>query len=138
VLSCVPRLRTPPPCSRGLRCYHVSHISGPCLLAQLVGEALMLSRVLHLRGSWALRIKICLGATTCIKARVFLRHACALPRRLEDVQAGRVIMTCRSCGHALQYRTTVLRRATDRSWVWLAEAMTRQDWATLQTTHHTT
>jgi hypothetical protein len=30
----VPRLRTPPPCSGGLRCYHVSHGSGPRLPAR--------------------------------------------------------------------------------------------------------
>jgi hypothetical protein len=34
VLPCVPQHRTPPPSSGGLRCCHVTHNSGPCLLAR--------------------------------------------------------------------------------------------------------
>jgi hypothetical protein len=85
-----------------VRCYHVSHISGPCLPAQLVGGALMLSRVPRLRGSWALRIKKGLATTICGKAHVFLRHACMLSRRLQDVRADSIIMICKSCIHVLQ------------------------------------
>jgi hypothetical protein len=62
---CAPRLRTPPPCSGGLRYYHVSHSSGPCLPdregsgaatcrtapdpASLLGRAPMLPRAPQLR-----------------------------------------------------------------------------------------
>jgi hypothetical protein len=55
---------------------------------------------------------------------------------LQDVWAGAVIMTCKSCGHALQYCATVHHRATDRSRARWAQATTRQDGATLQTALH--
>jgi hypothetical protein len=78
-----------------------------------------------LRGSRTLRIKKCLAETVCSKARVFSRHAHALPRCLKDVRSNSVIMTCKLCDHALQYRATVQHRTTDRSRARLAEAMTQ-------------
>jgi hypothetical protein len=41
VLPRVTWFRTLPPCSVGLRCCHVSHGSGPCLLAQEGSSAVM-------------------------------------------------------------------------------------------------
>jgi hypothetical protein len=49
---------------------------------------------------------------------VFPRHARALPRRMQDVWANGVIMTCKPCGQALQHHAIVHRGATDRSQVW--------------------
>jgi hypothetical protein len=58
------------------------------------------------RRPWVVEIKKCLVATACSKARVFLRHAHALPWCLQDD----VITTCKSCGQVLQHHATVHRR----------------------------
>jgi hypothetical protein len=44
VVSRVSRLQTPPPCSGGLRCCHVSHDFGPRFLAQESSGAATLSK----------------------------------------------------------------------------------------------
>jgi RNase P subunit RPR2 len=153
VLPHVARLWTPPPCSGGLRCfphvtrlwvlspysgglqrYHVSHGSGPYLPAPGGSDAVTCP--VTLMRSHALRINKDLAVTTCNKTHVFLRHACTLLRHLQDARADDIIITCKPCGHALQYHATVQRHTTDCSRARLAEAMTRQDGATLQTTHH--
>jgi hypothetical protein len=72
----------------------------------------------------------------CNKSHVFSRLAHVLLRRLKCMRADDIIMTCKPCKLVIQYRATVQRHATNCSRVWLAEAMTRQDGATLLTTHH--
>jgi RNase P subunit RPR2 len=51
----------------------------------------------------------------CSDARVFLRHASVLPRRMQDVRADDIIMTCKPCGQELQHHATVHLHAADRS-----------------------
>jgi hypothetical protein len=68
-----------------------------------------------LHGPWAIEIKEGLAVTVCSETRVFSRHARSLLRRLQDVRADGVIMTCKLCGHALLHRATVHRRVADRS-----------------------
>jgi hypothetical protein len=68
-----------------------------------------------LRGPWAVEIKEDIAASACNKAHVFPRHTHVLPRRMQDVQVDDVIMTYKTCGHALQHRATVLRRVVHRS-----------------------
>jgi hypothetical protein len=63
---------------------------------------------------WPAEIKECLAAMVCSEARVFLRHICALPRRLLDG----VILTCKSYGYALRCHATVYHHAADRSLAW--------------------
>jgi hypothetical protein len=100
----VPWLRTLPPCSGGS-----DAVTCPATLMR----------------SHALRINKGLAVTACNKTHVFLRHACTLLRHLQDAQVDNIIMTCKPCGHALQYHATVQRRTTDYSRARLAEAMTR-------------
>jgi hypothetical protein len=130
----VTRLWVLSPYSGGLRRYHVSHGSGPYLPAPGGSDAVTCPATLM--RSHALKINKGLAVTACNKTRVFLRHACTLLRHLQDARADNIIMTCKPCGHALQYHATVQRRTIDYSRARLAEAMTRQDGATLQTTHH--
>jgi hypothetical protein len=63
-----------------------------------------------LRGPWAVEIKKGMVATACSKAHVFLRHARALLRFLQDVWASDVIVACtladRHYSTALQCRAT--------------------------------
>jgi hypothetical protein len=71
VLSCVTWLQTPPPCSGGLRCYHVYYGSRPCLPAREGSDAVMCPTTL--KGPRALRIKKGLaGLPTRLGLRVFM------------------------------------------------------------------
>jgi hypothetical protein len=80
MLSHVTWLRTPPPSSGGLRCYHMPHDFEPRLPAREGSSAVTCP--VTLGGPRALRIKKVIAATACSKARGFLRHVCALPRRM--------------------------------------------------------
>jgi hypothetical protein len=91
-LTCALRLRTAP-----------SSVMG--------SDADMCPMTLH--GSWV--VEEGLAATTCNEARVFLRHAHTLPRRLVDMWTAGVIMTCKPCEQASQHDATVHRRADNRS-----------------------
>jgi hypothetical protein len=67
---------------------------------------------------WAVEIKKGLAAMAYSKAHVFLGHAHALPRSLQDMRADDIIMTCKLYGHALQcsgYEMIGWDYATDRS-----------------------
>jgi hypothetical protein len=117
----VPRGFGPPHHSGGIRCCHASLSTGPCLAAEegsgtdtrpsaldhttsVVGsDADTCPMALH--RPWA--VEGGLAATACSDARVFLRHAHALPMHLQDVWADDVIMTCKSCGQALQHHAIV-------------------------------
>jgi hypothetical protein len=67
---------------------------------------------------WAIEIKEGLPATACCEARTFPRHARALPRRLQDLRADGVTMTCKPCRQALQHHATMHRHVADHSQVW--------------------
>jgi hypothetical protein len=87
-------------------------------------------------GPWAVEIKEGFAVAACSEARVFPRYARVLLRRLQDVRVDGVIITRKSCAHALQHRAIVHHQAADRSRARWAKATTRQDGATLQTAHH--
>jgi hypothetical protein len=74
--------------------------------------------LMALYGSWVVEVKEGIVATACSKARVFQRHAHALPRRLQNVRADGVIKTCKPCGQALQHRAIVHHRIVDHSQAW--------------------
>jgi hypothetical protein len=67
---------------------------------------------------WAVETKEGIAAMACNKAHVFSRHAHALPRCLQYVQADGVIMTCKPCGQTLQHHDTVHHRVADHSQAW--------------------
>jgi hypothetical protein len=86
VLSYVPQFWIPPYCSRGLQCYHVSHGFEPSLPIWGGGRGRWsfdaVTCPVNLKGSRALRVKKGLATTAYSKARMFLRHVRALPKRL--------------------------------------------------------
>jgi hypothetical protein len=71
-----------------------------------------------LRGPWAIEIKEGLAAMACGEACVFLRHACALPRHLQDMWADSVMMTYKPRGQALQHCATVQFHTNNHSQAW--------------------
>jgi hypothetical protein len=109
VLPPAQMLLTPPHHPGGVRCCYASLTLDP---ASLPRRAPALTHVIQLwttpasevgssadmcpmalRGTWVVEIKEGLAAMACSKARMFPRHARALPRHLQDVQADGVIMT---------------------------------------------
>jgi hypothetical protein len=68
VLPRVPRLRTPPPCSGGLQCYHVSHSSGPRLPTEAASGAATCPR-LWIPSPYSGGLRCYHGSRSCLPAR---------------------------------------------------------------------